>query len=298
MRFFLTLAVFALTLALMLTRPRGLHEAWATCLGGGLMLLLGLETPAQAWRTTAQGGDVLAFLLALMLLSGLLDRSGFFEWAAIHAARAAKGDGKALYRNVFLLGAVVTALLSLDTTAIILTPVVLAFVGRLKLKARPFLLACAFVANTASLLLPVSNLTNLLFQKAFHLSFGAFALRMASRRSSRWPSTTSSSGGCSERSYRTRLRRANCRSRGASCRTGRTFAGRSLSWRAFWSATSSGRSGASRRTWSPWEGAPCWPPGAWRVVRFAGTYCETSRGRCSRSWSACSSSSGAWRTWG
>ena len=179
MRLFLTLAVFALTLTLMLFRPRGLHEAWATCVGGGLMLLFGLETPAQAWRTTAQGADVLAFLLALMLLSGLLDRSGFFEWAALHAARAAKGSGEALYRNVFLLGAVVTALLSLDTTAIILTPVVLAFVGRLKLKARPFLLACAFVANTASLLLPVSNLTNLLFQSAFHFTFGTFALRMA-----------------------------------------------------------------------------------------------------------------------
>ena len=179
MRLILTLAVFALTLTLMLTRPRGLHEAWATCVGGGLMLLFGLETPVQAWKTTAQGADVLAFLLALMLLSGLLDRAGFFEWAALHAARAAKGDGKALYRNVFLLGAVVTALLSLDTTAIILTPVVLAFVARLNLTARPFLLACAFVANTASLLLPVSNLTNLLFQSAFHFTFGAFALRMA-----------------------------------------------------------------------------------------------------------------------
>ena len=179
MRLFLTLAVFTLTLTLMLTRPRGLHEAWATCVGGGLMLLLGLETPAQAWRTTAQGADVLAFLLALMLLSGLLDRSGFFEWAALHAARAAKGSGEALFRNVFVLGAVVTALLSLDTTAIILTPVVLAFVTRLKLTARPFLLACAFVANTASLLLPVSNLTNLLFQSAFHFPFGTFALRMA-----------------------------------------------------------------------------------------------------------------------
>ena len=179
MRLFLTLTVFILTLILMLTRPRGLHEAWATCLGGSLMLLLGLETPVQAWHTTAQGADVLAFLLALMLLSGLLDRSGFFEWAALHAARAAKGNGEALFRNVFLLGAVVTALLSLDTTAIILTPVVLAFVGRLKLRARPFLLACAFVANTASLLLPVSNLTNLLFQSAFHFTFGAFVLRMA-----------------------------------------------------------------------------------------------------------------------
>lgn len=163
----------------MLARPRGLQEAWAAVLGGGLMLLLGLESWRQAWHTTVQGLDVLLFLLALMLFSSLLDRSGFFEWAAIQAARAAHGSGKALYRNVFLLGAVITAFLSLDTTAIILTPIVLAFVVRLKLQAKPFLLACVFVANTGSLLLPVSNLTNLLFQSAFHLSFGAFALRMA-----------------------------------------------------------------------------------------------------------------------
>lgn len=179
MHVLLTVAVFVLTLILILVRPRGLNEAWATILGGSLMLLLGLETPRQAWHTTAQGGDVLAFLLALMLLSALLDRSGFFEWAAILAARAARGNGATLYRNVFLLGAATTALLSLDTTAIILTPVVLAFVQRLRLRSLPFLLACAFVANSGSLLLPVSNLTNLLFQSAFHLSFGAFALRMA-----------------------------------------------------------------------------------------------------------------------
>jgi arsenical pump membrane protein len=175
----LTLGVFLLTLTLILVRPRGMNEAWATVLGGGLMLLLGLETPMQAWRTTAQGADVLAFLLALMLLSALLDLSGFFAWAALHAARMARGDGVVLYRNVFLLGAVVTMLLSLDTTAVILTPIVLSFVTRLKLNARPFLIACAFVANTGSLLLPVSNLTNLLFVGAFHWSFGAFVLHMA-----------------------------------------------------------------------------------------------------------------------
>jgi len=175
----LTIAVFLLTLALILVRPRGMNEAWATVIGGGLMLLLGLETPEQAWRTTVQGDDVLLFLLALMLLSALLDKSGFFEWAAILSARAAKGSGRTLYRNVFILGASITTLLSLDTTAIILTPVVLAFVQRLKLTPLPFLLACAFVANTGSLLLPVSNLTNLLFQSAFHLKFGPFALRMA-----------------------------------------------------------------------------------------------------------------------
>ncbi len=179
MHIVLTAAVFLLTLLLILVRPRGMNEAWATVLGGGLMLLLRLETPRQAWRTTVQGADVLVFLLAVMLLSALLDKSGFFDWAAVLAARAAKGRGNALYRNVFVLGAATTALLSLDTTAIIITPLVLAFVQRLRLRPLPFLLACAFVANTGSLLLPVSNLTNLLFQSAFHLKFGPFALRMA-----------------------------------------------------------------------------------------------------------------------
>jgi len=175
----LTLAVLAITLALMALRPKGMHEAWAAVIGASLMLALRLETPRQAWETTAQGASVLLFLFALMLLSALLDRSGFFEWAAIHAAKSAKGDGVALYRNVFLLGSAVTIFLSLDTTAIIFTPVVLAFVKRLSLKPLPFLLACAFIPNTASLLLPVSNLTNLLFQSEFHFGFGRFALTMA-----------------------------------------------------------------------------------------------------------------------
>jgi arsenical pump membrane protein len=175
----LTILIFGLTLALILIRPRGMNEAWATILGGALMLLLRLETPAQAWRTVAQGGNVLLFLLGLLILSDLLRASGFFEWAAIHAARASRGDGRILYRNLFLLGAVTTACLSLDTTAVILTPVVLSCVSRLKLNVRPFLLACAFVANTGSLLLPVSNLTNLLFVSAFRWSFGQFTMRMA-----------------------------------------------------------------------------------------------------------------------
>ena len=174
----LTLAVAALTLLLVLTRPRGWHEAWWTVGGGALMLALRLETPAQAWRVMRTGQDALLFLLALLLLSALLERSGFFDWSSIQAVRLARGDGRRLYRNVFVLGALITASLSLDTTAVILTPVVLAFVARLKLPARPYIFACAFVANVASLTLPVSNLTNLLFTGAFGLPFGGFALRM------------------------------------------------------------------------------------------------------------------------
>jgi len=155
-----------------------MHEAWGTVIGASLMLACGLVTIAQAVQTVLEGANVLFFLLALMLLSALLDRAGFFEWAAILAARACDGNGRTLYRNVFFLGAATTAVLSLDTTAIILTPIVVAFVQRLRLEARPFLIACAFVANTGSLLFPVSNLTNLLFQEAFHYSFVSFTLFM------------------------------------------------------------------------------------------------------------------------
>jgi arsenical pump membrane protein len=143
------------------------------------MLVLQLVTVSQALQTVKEGANVLGFLLALMVLSALLDRAGFFEWAAIWAARASKGNGKSLYRNVFILGAMTTAILSLDTTAIILTPIVVAFVQRLKLEARPFLIACAFVANTGSLLFPISNLTNLLYQEAFNFSFASFTEIMA-----------------------------------------------------------------------------------------------------------------------
>ncbi|HEY9772406.1 MAG TPA: ArsB/NhaD family transporter [Planktothrix sp.] len=174
-----TVAVFLTTLVLVLKRPWRLHEAWAALIGSFLMLALGLEAPEQAWNTVLQGKDVLLFLLALMIFSALIDQTGFFEWAAIHAAKAAKGSGRALFRNVFLVGAAITALLSLDTTAIILTPIVMSFINRLKLEPRPFLLACAFVSNTGSLLLPVSNLTNLLFQSAFDIPFVSFTLHMA-----------------------------------------------------------------------------------------------------------------------
>lgn len=174
----LTLAIFSLTLFLILRKPFALHEAWGTVTGAALMLAFGLVSVSQSCQTVLEGANVLFFLLALMILSALLDLAGFFEWAAILAARACDGNGQKLYRNVFLLGALTTAVLSLDTTAIILTPIVVAFVQRLNLKAYPFLIACAFVANTGSLLFPVSNLTNLLFQEAFHYTFGSFTLFM------------------------------------------------------------------------------------------------------------------------
>ncbi len=179
LRFGASTAIFVVTLALALTRPREVHEAYWTCLGATAMIALRLVTPVDVAQVLSAAKAPLLFLLALLVLSALLECSGFFEWAAAHAARRARGDGRALYRNVFLLGAAITAVLSLDTTAVILTPLVLAFVKRLRLSARPYIFACAFVANTASLLLPISNLTNLLFAGTFGLRAAPFAARMA-----------------------------------------------------------------------------------------------------------------------
>jgi arsenical pump membrane protein len=174
----LTLTIVAATLLLVFIRPKGLSEAWFTVLGGAAMLAFGLVTPRQAIGMVVEGKDALLFLVGLLLLADLMRVSGCFDWAAVHAARSATGNGHALFRNIFILGAVVTALLSLDTTAVMLTPVVMALVGRLKLQARPFLFVCAFIANTGSLLLQVSNLTNLLFAGVFGWGFAAFSARM------------------------------------------------------------------------------------------------------------------------
>jgi Citrate transporter len=120
---------------------------------------------ARGDRWELAGKNALLFLFSLLALSLLVSKSGFFDWAAIRCARIAKGNAHALYRNAFVLGAIVTAILSLDTTAVMLTPVMLAVVKRIKLPASPYVVLCAFVANVGSLVLPISNLTNILFRR-------------------------------------------------------------------------------------------------------------------------------------
>jgi arsenical pump membrane protein len=178
LRLLATLAVFAATLLLTMLRPRHVHEAYWTCLGALALVALRLVSLHDVADVLASARPPLLFLLALLVLSALLECGAFFDWAAIVAARQAGGDARVLYRNVFLLGSAITAVLSLDTTAVILTPLVLAFVQRLRLPARPYVFACAFVANTASLPLPISNLTNLLFAGTFGFAAAPFAATM------------------------------------------------------------------------------------------------------------------------
>lgn len=173
-----TIGIFGLTLAGVLTRPRGLSEAWFAAIGAVLMLLIGQVHLPEAAQIIGQSGHVLLFLLFLMALSSLVDTSGFFDWAATLCAKAAKGNARALLVGVFLLGAAITTLLSLDTTALLLTPLVWAVVARVNLPPRPYLYACAFVANIASSALPVANLTNLLAFNDLKVTTAKYALIM------------------------------------------------------------------------------------------------------------------------
>jgi arsenical pump membrane protein len=142
------------------------------------LLLFGFATPLDLWHVTREVTDVLLFLIGMMALTAAVERSGLFDLLAIRTARAARGSGTALFVGVFLLGFVITALLSLDVTVIVLTPIVYALVYRLGIKPLPFLFVCTFIANNGSLLFPISNLTNLLAYGLLGLSFTGFAARM------------------------------------------------------------------------------------------------------------------------
>lgn len=171
----LVLAIVATTLILMLVRPWGVAEAWVAATGALAMLATQVVSLDAIPHLIGQTSNVLLFLAGMMLLTGIAERARVFELLAEGCVRLAHERGHVLFINLFVLGAVVTATLSLDVTIIMLTPIVYALTSRRKLDALPFLFSCAFVANTASLVLPVSNLTNLLVFERFDLGFGAFA---------------------------------------------------------------------------------------------------------------------------
>jgi arsenical pump membrane protein len=174
----LAVAILVVTLALVLTRPKDVGEAWWAVLGGVLTLALGLVSLWDAWEIVLETQDALVLLVGMMALSAVAEKAGFFDWAASLAARAGGGRVFLLYGFVFLVGTLVTATLSLDATAIVLTPIVYGMVVRLRLSPLPFMFACVYTANTASLFLPISNLTGLLAYNKFDLSFIRFGLVM------------------------------------------------------------------------------------------------------------------------
>jgi arsenical pump membrane protein len=159
-----TLLIWIVSLAsllLMLARPRGFPEYVWIC-GGAVLLVAARLLPARAALSAiGEGTDVYLFLTGMMLLAELAREEGVFDWVADVAVRHARRSAGRLFLWVYLVGIAVTALLSNDATAVVLTPAVLAAVRRARVEPRPHLLACAMIANAASFLLPISNPANL-----------------------------------------------------------------------------------------------------------------------------------------
>ena len=148
-------------IALMLLRPRGIAE-WIWISGTAVLLVLTRLLPLSgAIAAVREGVEVYLFLAGMMLFSEMAREEGVFEWVADSAVRHAGDSPRRLFIWIYFVGVVVTALLSNDATAVVMTPAVLAVVRRARVNPRPYLLACALVANAASFVLPISNPANL-----------------------------------------------------------------------------------------------------------------------------------------
>lgn len=155
-------AIAILSVAGIIMRPYNLPEALWVVMGSLLLLATHLILPVDALHGIEKGTDVYLFLLGMMLLAEIAREEKLFDWLAVHAVNYAKGSATLLFLLIYIVGIIVTTFLSNDATAVVLTPAVAAAVKSAKVKKPlPYLFICAFIANAASFVLPISNPANL-----------------------------------------------------------------------------------------------------------------------------------------
>jgi arsenical pump membrane protein len=144
-----------------LARPWNLPEfIWAVA-GAALLVLMNLLSWPEALTAAGKGIDVYFFLIGMMLLAEVAREEGLFDWLAARAVELSRGSAKRLFLIVYVVGTFVTIFLSNDATAVVLTPAVYAATRAAKVEPLPYLFICAFIANAASFVLPISNPANL-----------------------------------------------------------------------------------------------------------------------------------------
>ncbi|MFC7494435.1 MULTISPECIES: SLC13 family permease [unclassified Nocardioides] len=172
-------AALAALLVTAYVHPRGRVEALVGLAAAAVTLATGLLAWSDVEDTVRHLGPVVLFLVTILVVADVCGRAGLFRAAAARVREVAHGRPLAIFTGIFLLAAAVTAVLSLDATVVLLTPVAVAVATSTGTSYRPAAHACLRMANSASLLLPVSNLTNLLAMPHLDLTFGRFALVMA-----------------------------------------------------------------------------------------------------------------------